>query len=114
MGRLVDAMRTHPEMVAGEGRVCTELMRAGRGRVAAKTGAEAVFVAILPDEGMGLALKITDGATRASEAAITALLRYLGVIDRNAPVIGRVLTDPIVNWRGIATGEMRLAPGFPN
>ncbi|WP_022707920.1 asparaginase [Paracoccus zeaxanthinifaciens] len=114
MGRLVDAMRTHPEMVAGEGRVCTELMRAGRGRVAAKTGAEAVFVAILPDEGMGLALKITDGATRASEAAITALVRYLGVIDRNAPVIGRVLTDPIVNWRGIATGEMRLAPGFPN
>ena len=60
-------MRDHPELVAGEGRACTALMRAMDGRVAVKTGAEGVFVAILPDHGLGIALKITDGATRASE-----------------------------------------------
>lgn len=113
MRRLVDAMRTHPEMVAGEGRACTVLMRATGGRVAAKTGAEAVFVAILPDQGLGVALKVTDGAMRAAEAAITALLVHLGALSENHPAVGRFLTDPIRNWRGIVTGEIRTAPGFP-
>jgi L-asparaginase II len=43
MHRLTRAMAAHPELVAGEGRACTELMRAMGGRVAIKTGAEAVF-----------------------------------------------------------------------
>lgn len=114
MRRLTDAMRTHPEMVAGEGRACTILMRATGGRVAAKTGAEAVFVAILPDQGLGVALKIADGATRAAEAAIAALLVHLGALPGNHPAVGRFLTDPIRNCRGIVTGEMRTAPGFPS
>ncbi|MFC3168829.1 asparaginase [Paracoccus fontiphilus] len=113
MRRLVDAMRAHPELVAGEGPACTILMRATGGRVAAKTGAEAVFVAILPNQGLGVALKVTDGATRAAEAAITALLVHLGVLGESDPAVGRFLTDPLRNWRGIPTGEMRTAPGFP-
>ena len=114
MRRLVDAMRTHPEMVAGEGRACTTLMRACGGAAALKTGAEAVFVAILPAQGLGIALKISDGATRASEAAITALLRHVGVLAADDPVIARFLPQPMRNWRGIATGDLRCAPGFPN
>lgn len=114
MRRLVDAMRKYPEMVAGEGRACTDLMRAMRGRVAVKTGAEGVFVAILPEQGLGVAVKAQDGATRASEAAITALLVHLGVLDRNDPVVAALLTGPMQNWRGIVTGEMRTANGFPD
>ncbi len=68
MHRLTRAMATHPELVAGEGRACTELMRAMDGRVAIKTGAEAVFIAIVPEKRLGIALKIVDGASRASEA----------------------------------------------
>ncbi|WP_425517146.1 asparaginase [Paracoccus bogoriensis] len=113
MRRLVDAMRAHPEMVAGEGRACTTLMRACGGAAALKTGAEAVFVAILPAQGLGIALKITDGATRASEAAITALLRHVGALAADDPVIARFLPQPVRNWRGIATGDLRCAPGFP-
>nr|WP_111301595.1 asparaginase [Paracoccus saliphilus] len=113
MRRLVDAMRAHPEMVAGEGRSCTALMRAMGGGVAVKTGAEAVFVAILPQQGLGVALKISDGATRASEAAITALLIHLGVLNAADPVAQRYLNGPILNWRGLKTGELRCAPGFP-
>jgi L-asparaginase II len=111
--RLTHAMAAFPEMVAGEGRACTQLMRAMGGRVAVKTGAEAVFVAILPDQRLGIALKIVDGATRASEAAITALLIRLGVLDRAHPVAARYLTGPQKNWRGLVTGELRLAQGFP-
>ena len=47
-----------PRTGGGRGRACTELMRAMGGRVAIKTGAEAVFVAILPEKGLGIALKI--------------------------------------------------------
>lgn len=112
MARLASAMATFPEMVAGEGRACTDLMRAMGGRVAVKTGAEAVFVAILPDQRRGIALKIMDGGTRAAEAAITALLVRLGALDAAHPVVGTYLTDPHRNWRGIVTGDMRLAPGF--
>ncbi|TCM77817.1 asparaginase [Rhodovulum steppense] len=110
--RLTGAMLAHPDLVAGEGRACTELMRAMDGRVAVKTGAEGVFVAILPERDLGIAVKIEDGATRAAEAAIAGLLIRLGVLDPAHPAALRRLGGPIRNWRGIVTGEIRLAPGF--
>ncbi len=111
--RLVQAMLAHPELVAGEGRACTELMRAMGGRVAVKTGAEAVFVAIAPERGLGIALKIEDGATRGSEAAITALLVHYGLLDPAHPVVGKYLRRPLRNWRGVDVAQRRLAASFP-
>lgn len=111
--RLVEAMLAHPELVAGEGRACTGLMRAMGGRVAVKTGAEAVFVAILPERGLGIALKVVDGGTRGAEAAITALMVQMGLLDPAHPVAQRLLTGPQTNWRGRVTGELRCATGFP-
>lgn len=112
-GRLTRAMAQFPEFVAGEGRACTELMRAMGGRVALKTGAEAVFVAILPEQGLGIALKIEDGSTRASEAAIAGLLVHLGVLDPDHPATRKRLNAVQRNWRGMETGIVKLAPGFP-
>lgn len=113
MQRLVQAMVTHPELVAGEGRACTALMRAMDGRVAVKTGAEAVFIAIAPERGLGIALKIEDGGTRGSEAAITALLVHYGLLDPAHPVVGKYLRRPLRNWRGVEVAERRLAASFP-
>ncbi len=113
MTRLRTAMASHPDMVAGEGRACTELMRAMNGRAAIKTGAEAVFVAILPAARLGMALKIVDGGTRASEAAITALLIRGGVLDPAHPAAQARLGGPVRNRRGLVTGAVRAAPGFP-
>ncbi len=110
--RLVRAMTRHPDLVAGEGRACTRMMRAMGGKVAVKTGAEAVFVAILPEQKRGIAVKIMDGGTRASEAAIAALLRRIGVLAPDDPVLVPYLTGPITNRRGLAVGDIRLAPGF--
>jgi L-asparaginase II len=112
MARLTRAMGAHPELVAGEGRACTELMRAMGGRVAVKTGAEAVFVGIIPERCLGIALKIEDGGTRAAEAAITSLLVRLGVLEAGHSVVGKYLTGPLKNWRGTEVGQMRLAAGF--
>ncbi|MFN3646289.1 MAG: asparaginase [Gemmobacter sp.] len=113
MVALREAMAAHPEYVAGEGRACTELMRAMGGRVAIKTGAEAVFVAIVPERRVGIALKIADGGTRASEAAICALLVRLGVLDPGHPATRKRLDAVQTNWRGLETGLVRLADGFP-
>lgn len=112
MQRLAQAMARYPELVAGEGRACTELMRAMEGRVSIKTGAEAVFVAIIPEKKLGLALKIEDGNSRASEAALVGLLAQLGVLDAAHPMAQKRLPAPQTNCRGLTVGELRLAPGF--
>ncbi len=111
-GRLRDAMRTHPELVAGKGRACTELMHAMNHKVSIKTGAEAVYTAILPEQGLGIALKIEDGATRASEAAIVALLARYGALDSDHPMARKRLGAPLLNCRGTSTGIAKVAAGF--
>ena len=113
MFALTRAMAAYPELVAGEQRAGTELMRAMRGRVAIKTGAEAVYVAIVPEKRMGIALKIVDGGTRGAEAAIAALLVRLGVLDAGHPATLKRLDAVQRNLRGLETGILRAASGFP-
>lgn len=111
--RLVAAMAEHPLLVAGEGRACSELMAAvPGGGVAIKTGAEAVYVAILPERGLGVALKVEDGGTRGSECAIAAILVRLGVLDPAHPAAVRRLGPPILSRRGATVGSIRPAPDF--
>ena len=110
--RLTRTMAQHPEMVAGEGRACTELMLAMAGRTAIKTGAEAVFVAIVPDLGLGIALKITDGGTRAAEAAIAAILCKIGALKVSHFAAQRRLNGDHKNCNGLVTGITRLDEGF--
>ncbi len=112
MHRLTRAMAAYPELVAGDTGACTELMRAMDGRVAIKGGAEAVYVAILPELKRGIALKIVDGGYRASEAVVTALLIRLGVLDADHPYARKRLNSVQKNWRGKETGTLQLAPGF--
>jgi L-asparaginase II len=110
--RLHRAMRLHPELVAGSGRACTELMQACDGKVALKTGAEGFFIAIIPERGLGIALKAACGTTRAAEAAIAALLVRLGVLDANHPATLKRINAPITNWDGLETGILKPASGL--
>lgn len=109
MARLTRAMAAHPLHVAGQGRACSELMAAMGGRASIKTGAEAVFVGIIPDLQMGIALKIEDGSTRAAEAVMVALLIRLGVLEAGHPAAQKRLPAVQTNWRGLHTGQLRLA-----
>ena len=104
-------MLAHPLLVAGPGRACSELMAAMGGTVAVKTGAEAVYTAILPAQGLGVALKIEDGATRASECAIAALLVRLGAVAADDPAVARRLNPAITSRRGFPAGSIRPGPG---
>ena len=107
--QLVQAMMAHPDLVAGEGRACTELMRAMNGRVAIKTGADGVYTAILPDQKLGVALKVSDGARRGSEGAMAAILVKLGVLDPRHPATLKRINAALRNRRGAEVGIVRPA-----
>lgn len=107
MLQLVQAMSKWPELVAGETRACTVLMRAMDGKVVVKTGAEGVFTAIIPERKLGVALKIVDGASRASESAMASILVRLGVLDPNHPAARQFRDPPITSRRKIPAGRIQ-------
>jgi len=107
--RLIAAMIAFPELVSGEGGACTEIMRATGGRAAIKGGADGVYVAMIPELGKGIALKIVDGGERAKETVIAALLIRLGVLDPAHPVARKHVGGPITNRRGMVVGQVRAA-----
>ena len=112
--RIVAAMIANPGLVAGRGCYDTVVMEAGRGAFAVKFGVEGVHVAIVPRLGLGCALKIEDGAPRAAEVAMTAVLRHLGALDDHAEVeLADYFERPLVNWVGKRVGAIRAAPGWP-
>jgi len=100
--RIMTACWAEPEMMAGPGRLDTFLLGELKGRLFLKTGAEGVYCAALPERGLGIALKIDDGAKRASEAVMTSIAdRY------RAGSIGMPNWMDLRNWRGTVVGEMR-------
>jgi L-asparaginase II len=105
---ILEPMVLHPELIAGEGRPCTELMRAHPGRVVAKVGAEGVYSAALIRESLGVALKVEDGHSVAAALAIAAVLAELGL----KPQPPSLLKKPITNSRGETVGEMRVNGGL--
>ncbi|HZT52497.1 MAG TPA: asparaginase [Stellaceae bacterium] len=111
--RLLDAMAAEPLMVSGSTGFATALLRAAGDRVRAKPGAEGVYAAALPRLGLGLALKIEDGAARASEVALAAILMRLGVLDEAAIAALAGRERPAVrNVAGAVVGEVRPAPAL--
>jgi len=111
-GQLRNAMAQHPDLVAGEGQACTRLMRAAGGKVVVKTGAEGYFIAMLPEQKLGVALKITDGATRASECALAQILVKLGALNPGHPETLAYTSGVITNRDGLETGYLRAAPAL--
>lgn len=110
--RLTAACFAHPEMVAGTGRYCTEVLTALAGVAFVKTGAEGISCAALPTLGVGVALKCDDGAGRASEAMMSAvLLALLGrTLDEDqAAAVSAAGFPTIRNWRGREVGTVRVA-----
>ena len=105
--RLLAAWKAHPLLVSGTGRACADLIQASKGATVVKTGAEAVFMAALPDHGLGIALKIDDGGTRAAETVMAKLLVLLKVADETALQIAKHVSPKIRNWRGDEVGERR-------
>jgi len=107
------AMSAHPRLVAGSGRPCTAIIGTAP-EVLVKTGAEGVYAAALPALGLGLALKVEDGASRAAPVALLALLEGLGALPPPARADLAGLARPLLrNHAGVAVGRIEPAPGWP-
>ncbi|MDG2616653.1 asparaginase [Thermoleptolyngbya sichuanensis XZ-Cy5] len=88
--RIVRAMTHHPILVAGEGEFDTEVMRLSEGALVSKSGAEGIQCIGRVGEGMGLAIKVMDGAKRAKYAVAVHLLKQIGWV---TPAIAETLTE---------------------
>jgi L-asparaginase II len=108
--QLMQACFAAPVLVAGEGRFDTVVLRGLAPSAFTKGGAEGVHCAALPDLGLGLALKIDDGAKRGAERALSEVLAAL--LPRARPVLSAQLAGEVRNWRGVAVGRIAASPAF--
>lgn len=110
---VVRAMIKAPFMVAGSGRFCTEVIRHAPVPLVVKTGAEGVFTAALSGKGLGIALKIDDGAARAAAVALGAILVSIGALDGDVcNTLADYLRPVVYNRAGLAVGQIRPAPAW--
>jgi L-asparaginase II len=105
--RLRAACAAHPWHVAGTGRFCTEIMRRLGEHAFVKTGAEGVYCAALPEQGFGIAVKCDDGAARAAEVMLSAMLARFLPVGADSRALDQYVRPTLRNWNGIATGSLR-------
>ncbi len=112
--RIIAAMTMHPEMVGGTKAVFdTDLIRATRGRVIAKVGAESSYaIAVLPCQqfarGLGISLKIEDGTARARQPVVVEVLAQLGLLsDEEMAALKEYHCPVVTNYQRLAVGEIR-------
>ena len=107
--RLTRAMQAHPELVAGEGRFDTELMRRSLGLLVSKGGAEGIQCLARLGEGLGLAIKVEDGSHRAKWAVALHLLRQLEWLTPAAQEeLEQRFLHPMAGQRLDVVGELRF------
>lgn len=107
---LYDAVVKHPFMVAGTERYCTNMMTILQQRVFLKVGAEGVYIAAIPELKLSIALKCEDGAVRAAEAVMTALLDHVGITSFVADeAMQAYRTVTLQNWEKRTTGTIVCA-----
>lgn len=110
MEELFRAMTSHPELVSGTGRVDLALMQTAPGDWVAKGGAEAVQVIGIRSAGLGIAIKVADGNSRALYPATISVLQQLGLLGPSgAPALAEWVQPPIHNLKGLRTGDIRPA-----
>ncbi len=107
LAQIRNAMRQHPELVAGPGRLDALLMRAIPSSVT-KAGAEAVHAVGLVDQGVGIAVKVEDGSRRALGPAVASVLEALGVLgEAQRRALAQHAEERLRNAAGLEVGLIR-------
>jgi L-asparaginase II len=109
--QIVNAMVSHPDLVAGRGRLCTALMQAFPGQVMAKVGAAGVYGAALLQHGFGVALKVADGDPRAAGVALLAILDQHELLPGMRDKLPDYAEPLVMNTRGEAVGKYEAVGG---
>jgi L-asparaginase II len=105
--RLQSAIRAYPDHLSGRGSSTGKIVRASQGRVLLKGGAEGYVVGFVPEEGLGIAVKLADGTARAKMGVFAALLGRLGLVDA-ADALAQDVEGIINDSNGQPVGEVRV------
>jgi L-asparaginase II len=109
--RIRQAAAANPFLVAGTGRFDTIAMEIFGERLFMKTGAEGVYCAALPEQGLGIALKADDGEGRASQAMLASVVhRFLPMSEAERETFDAKAWPTLKNWNGMTVGTIRPAP----
>lgn len=112
--RIVKAWKAHPHLIGGKDSFDTRMMQASGGRVLVKSGAEGIACAVLPKEGVAIALKIEDGSARARDVAMAALIRATDALNEEQwSRAADLLIVPQLNRAGREVGVIQAAEGWP-
>jgi L-asparaginase II len=109
--RLRQAVARAPFMVAGTGRFDTTVMERLGERVFCKVGAEGVYCAALPEQGLGVAIKVDDGNNaRACEVVMAAVIgQQVRLDDAERAFVGTLSDLRLANWNGLEVGRLRAS-----
>ena len=107
--RVINAMGSNPFLVGGTDRFDSAVISETKGRVISKVGAEGVHCALLPERGVGVAIKVQDGAQRAQYPALLRLLQELDALPNPLPPkLDEWMHKPVRNTRGECVGEIAM------
>ena len=105
-----DAINRHPDYVSGSDQANVVVCRATKGRVLIKSGAAGYIAAQLPQDGIGVALKIADGNSRARYMAFLTLLTELNLLDdEETGALADLYETPLLNSRNDVVGKICVA-----
>lgn len=107
--KIAALMAAHPRLIAGEGRLDTDLLAASNGALISKIGGEAVHVGGVVDGGIGWAMKVVDGNRRAIAPALSRALAELGHPLPDDEALNRHVAPIVKNNRGDHVGRLEAA-----
>ena len=108
VSRLMGCASRYPEMIAGENRICTDLIRATDGRVFGKVGGEAVYGMSFFEKGWGIGIKVEDGSLRGLTPTVVEVLRTLGVLaEKELDLLETYHYPNVLNYRKEVVGKVR-------
>jgi len=108
VSRLMRCASRYPEMIAGENRICTDLIRVTCGKVFGKIGGEAVYGMSLFENGWGIGIKIEDGSLRGLPPTVVETLRALDILsDKELSLLETYHHPKVLNYRKEIVGKVR-------
>jgi L-asparaginase II len=108
VARMMQATLHHPEMIAGDERICTDIMKNLRDRVFAKTGADGGYALSIMDKGFGIGVKVEDGNYRALHSVVIEILDQLGLLhEKERRNLARYHHPAILNYQREEVGVLK-------
>lgn len=104
--RILKSVKENPFFLAGSERFDTRLIEVTGGRIIGKMGAEGVFALTVPDQGLGVVIKIEDGSLRALYVAVMEALIQLQLLsEKELEELASFHETIVRNWQGTEVGR---------